>query len=91
LHYGKNQDRKINCVAVHKKLPAEWLRLDSAKEFIEQNQAEIKTRKSGLFQTKAGRAGGTYAHWKVALAHAEFLFRKGITPGSVDPVYSQPY
>ena len=52
MHYGKNQDRKINGVAVHKKLPAEWLRLDSAKEIIEQNQAEIKTKRAAM-QTQA--------------------------------------
>jgi hypothetical protein len=89
LHYGKNQDRKINCVAVQQKLPAEWLRLGSAKEFIEQNQAEIKLGNPGFSKQRQDGPGERMpigrSHWPML----NFFFGKRLPPGSDDPVLCQ--
>lgn len=66
-----------------------WLRNTNAKEIITQVATELndsnqlkkgakklRLKASDLLVKKRGRNGGTYAHWKIALAYAEFLSAK---------------
>jgi hypothetical protein len=53
-----------------------WLSNQETEEFIQQIQKETKSPKSGILRNKRGRAGGTFAHWKIALVYAEFLSAK---------------
>jgi KilA-N domain len=61
------------CGKVHHKKPNYWLKTDSTKELIEALQDVLKVRISGFLQTKRGAKGGTFAHWQLAIAYAQFL------------------
>ena len=62
--------------SVPRKKPAEWLLQEGTDEFIQQITGNYKSGISNLLQTRSGRIGGTFAHWKIALACAEFLSPK---------------
>jgi hypothetical protein len=51
--------------------PAEWLRLDGTKQFL--SYLETMGPTHSLTDTKEGRNGGTWGHWKVAMAYAKYL------------------
>lgn len=55
------------------KKPAEWLRSDSACDFIDTMSTILKSGKSHLIKIKKGKGGGTLAHKNVALAYAKWL------------------
>ena len=42
-------------------------------EFIETVSKKFNCPISGLLKSFRGKYGGTYAHWKIALAYSEFL------------------
>ena len=51
--------------------PPQWLRLPGSKKFIETLEKRIMGKSHDLIKSR-GRAG-TYAHWQIALAYAEYL------------------
>lgn len=53
------------------KRPAEWLRQDATKEFIEIVAASNMGQNH--ISTRRGNNGGTFAHWQIALAYAKYL------------------
>lgn len=55
------------------KQPAQWSRTDLANEFIEFVAGNLKCADSHIFGSKAGRGGGTFAHWQIAIAYAKYL------------------
>lgn len=56
------------------KRPADWLALDSAKDYIECLTEIFNCEKSSLLKTKPGRhQGGTWMHPKLAVAFARWL------------------
>lgn len=52
--------------------PGDWKRLDSTKKLIN-SISNKNTGKSRIFISKRGRNGGTFAHWQLALAYAQYL------------------
>ncbi|WP_226576520.1 KilA-N domain-containing protein [Acuticoccus sediminis] len=55
------------------KRPAEWLRHDGTKEFVECVAATVNVGKAHILEGQRGRAGGTWAHWQIGLAYAKYL------------------
>jgi hypothetical protein len=53
-----------------------WLSNQETEGLILQIQKETISPKSGILRIKRVRAGGTFAHWKIALVYAEFLSAK---------------
>lgn len=53
------------------KRPNDWLTQTATKEFI--GYLETTTPGCSLTDTKEGRNGGTWGHWKVAMAYAKYL------------------
>ncbi|KQT59976.1 hypothetical protein ASG52_19820 [Methylobacterium sp. Leaf456] len=56
------------------KQPAKWRELPSTRDFAA-HLADVILRKSedGLFESRRGVGGGTWAHWQLALAYARYL------------------
>lgn len=54
------------------KEPAQWAR-HAGSSFIEFVADNLNVRKSCIYKTTDGKGGGTYAHWKIALAYAKYL------------------
>lgn len=52
--------------------PNDWLSLSSAKEFISYIEATFNAGIPGISATR-GRGGGTFAHWQIGLAYAQYL------------------
>lgn len=52
--------------------PPQWQRLASTIKLIESMSKE-NMGKSHVLKTKAGRNGGTWAHWQLALSYAQYL------------------
>ena len=55
------------------KKPVQWLRWDGASKLIAALGEKLKGENPHLLEVRKGRTGGTYAHWQIALAYAEFL------------------
>ena len=55
------------------KHPAFWGRQDETAVFIEHIISALNLTRDQVWQTKAGRYGGTYAHWQIGLAYAKYL------------------
>jgi hypothetical protein len=53
------------------KRPVDWLRSKAATDFIA--HVELIVGNSHLYETSAGKRGGTFAHWQIALAYAKYL------------------
>lgn len=53
--------------------PAQWSRSAAAEAFIEAVSVNMGISHNKLVETKAGRSGGTWAHWQVAFAYAKYL------------------
>jgi hypothetical protein len=53
------------------KRPAEWLRLDATRAFVE--VVEASNMGVAHISTRRGNNGGTHAHWQIALAYAKYL------------------
>ena len=55
-----------------KRNPSDWS-LEAGSSFIDSLAENLNTRKTGIYKTKRGKGGGTYAHWQIALAYAQYL------------------
>ena len=55
------------------KQPSNWLKQDGVAEFISHVAEKANSSISRICVSKAGRYGGTYTHWQVALAFAKYL------------------
>lgn len=53
--------------------PYEWLRSAEAKRFIAALAKTLNTGISRITETARGAGGGTFAHWQVGLAYAQYL------------------
>lgn len=53
--------------------PGDWKALPATDRFIKQVAKELNTEKSGILKSKRGKGGGTWGHWKIALAYAAYL------------------
>lgn len=53
--------------------PAHWMRSEVARDFIAFVAENLKVAESQLCIVVAGRGGGTWAHWQVAMAYAKYL------------------
>ena len=62
--------------AVPKKKPALWLKTELAKEFMRHLQEESKNADKPLLNIQKEHDGGTFGHWKLALAYTAFLSPK---------------
>ncbi|MDQ0507422.1 KilA-N domain-containing protein [Xanthobacter agilis] len=60
------------------KRPAEWLRHDATKEFVECVAGSLEVGKAHIQTQKGGRGigGATFAHWQIGLAYAKYLSPK---------------
>lgn len=55
-----------------KRNPSDWS-LEAGSSFIDSLAENLNTHKTGIYKTKRGKGGGTYAHWQIALAYAKYL------------------
>lgn len=55
-----------------KRNPSDWS-LEAGSSFIDSLTENLNTLKTGIYKTKRGKGGGTYAHWQIALAYAQYL------------------
>jgi KilA-N domain len=55
-----------------KRNPGDWSR-EAGSQFIDFIANHLNTRKSGIYVSKRGKGGGTFAHWQIALAYAKYL------------------
>lgn len=55
-----------------KRNPSDWS-LEAGSSFIDFVAKSLNTVVSSVYKTKRGKGGGTYAHWQIALAYAEYL------------------
>jgi hypothetical protein len=62
--------------AVPKKKPARWLKTELAKEFMLHLQEESNSVDKQLLKIQREPDGGTFGHWKLALAYTAFLSPK---------------
>lgn len=53
--------------------PREWARSETAKGLVKQISSELNVGISHIWKSRPGRSGGTWAHWKIALAYAAYL------------------
>jgi len=53
--------------------PSLWVRSDEVEAFVQAVAKKFKYTKSYVLVPKAGRNGGTWAHWQIALAYAQWL------------------
>lgn len=57
--------------------PSLWLLQEKTSQFIGTVEENLKGRKDDLLKSTRGRHnGGTFAHWQIALAYAEWLSPK---------------
>jgi hypothetical protein len=57
--------------ADYSKAPPRWVDQEGTKEFL--GYLETVIDRGSLIETKEGRNGGTWGHWKVAMAYAKYL------------------
>ena len=78
-----------NGLAEGKQNPYEWSRpqrsvksgstgkiddvVSGGRQFIDFVAKNLNTAATHIYKTKRGKGGGTFAHWKIALAYAEYL------------------
>ena len=55
------------------KRPNDWAALPQSQGFMEAVAASSNTGKSGIWISKRGNNGGTFAHWQIGLAYAKYL------------------
>jgi hypothetical protein len=55
------------------KAVADWRKLPGCERFVEHIAAAYNVGLSHVFDTERGRSGGTWAHWQIALAYAQYL------------------
>ena len=55
------------------KQPAKWRDLPQATDFIAYIAQTLGKSENRLTLTKAGKTGGTWAHWQIGLAYAKYL------------------
>ena len=57
-----------------KRNPSEWS-LEAGSSFIDFVAKSLNTEasRSHIYKTKRGKGGGSFAHWKIALAYAQYL------------------
>lgn len=53
--------------------PAQWARQTEGRVFVEYVAASLNLSVDQVFCAERGRAGGTWAHWQIALAYAKYL------------------
>jgi hypothetical protein len=53
--------------------PNDWKNFPSVVELAQQVAQELNTSPTCIYETRKGRGGGTWAHWKMALAYAASL------------------
>ena len=53
--------------------PAKWLEGERVGKFINKIKTLLNTPNSEFLVKRAGRNGGTFAHWQIALAYAKWL------------------
>jgi hypothetical protein len=53
--------------------PYDWMKLPTAVKYLAATARKVKGGESPLYETRAGRNGGTYAHPLVALEYARYL------------------
>lgn len=53
--------------------PAKWLENEGTLAFVNKTAEKTKSPISEVLKKKAGRNGGTFAHWQIALAYAKWL------------------
>ncbi|AIS94396.1 kilA-N domain protein [Burkholderia thailandensis MSMB59] len=58
--------------ATGKRNPSDWSR-EAGAQFIDFVAGQLNTRKSGIYVSRRGKGGGTFAHWQIALAYAKYL------------------
>lgn len=56
-----------------KKATTFWWRTGPVQEFAALVSDNLKADLSQVYETRAGRGGGTFAHWQLAMAYAKFL------------------
>lgn len=54
-------------------MPIRWARSESANRFISYIRDLQNHPQKDVFYTKRGRTGGTFGHWQIALAYAQWL------------------
>jgi hypothetical protein len=59
--------------APHGKRPAEWLRQDQAKQFVEFIADSLGVGLDHITKATKGRGSATYGHWQIAMAYAKYL------------------
>lgn len=78
----RRRDEKLNLTDMWRaagadpsKRPAKWRETDAARAFIAYVASDIRRADIELFEAAKGGvdAGGTYAHWKIGIAYAEYL------------------
>lgn len=55
------------------KHPSKWLMNESTEEFVQALAKKKEVKKSSVLMISRGYAGGTWAHWQIALAYAKWL------------------
>lgn len=55
------------------KAVADWRKLPGCERFVEHIAAAYNVGLSHVFDTERGRSGGTWSHWQIALAYAQYL------------------
>lgn len=53
--------------------PRQWVRLPNVVQLIETVARFQNVGKSHLLKSKAGKGGGTWAHWQLAMTYAEYI------------------
>lgn len=55
-----------------KRSPSDWAR-EAGAQFIDFIADQLNTRKTGIYVSRRGKGGGSFAHWQIALAYAKYL------------------
>ena len=55
-----------------KRNPSDWS-LEAGSSFIDFVAKKYGKSRSHIYKTKRGKGGGSFAHWKIALAYAQYL------------------
>lgn len=53
--------------------PTDWLVQDGTRAFVGYIVGHLNASQDGIIQTERGRYGGTWAHWQVGMAYAQYL------------------
>ena len=61
------------CKGTKNQKPAHWLQRIDIQKFMKSLEKKLKGTSHVPFKTIKGRNGGTYAHWQIGLAYAQYL------------------